>query len=127
MHAGFVALRRACPMNMWLPPKPRPQSNEVLADVARIETLWSECRVSFGGAGPFLFGAFGAADAMYAPVVARFHTYGITVGDPARAYMNAVMALPAWTQWRAAALKEPWIMRHNEPDWPMVRGALVAE
>jgi glutathione S-transferase len=127
MHAGFVALRRACPMNMWLPPKPRPQSKEVLADVVRIETLWSECRASFGDAGPFLFGAFGAADAMYAPVVARFHTYGITVGDPARAYMNAVMALPAWTQWRAAALKEPWIMRHNEPDWPLVRGVLVAE
>ena len=96
MHAGFMALRRACPMNMWLPPKPRPQSDEVMADVARIEALWSDCRARFGSGGPFLFGAFGAADAMYAPVVARFHSFGIPVGAAARAYMDAVMALPAW-------------------------------
>jgi len=121
MHAGFTALRHACPMNMWLPPKPRPQSDEVMADVARIEALWSDCRTRFGTGGPFLFGAFGAADAMYAPVVARLHNFGLPVGKPARAYMAAVMGLPAWAQWRDAALKEPWIMRHNEPDWPLVR------
>jgi glutathione S-transferase len=122
MHAGFGALRRACPMNLWLPVKPRPQSDEVMADVARIEALWSDCRARFGRSGPFLFGAFCAADAMYAPVVARFHNYGIPVGAGTRAYMDAVMALPAWTAWRDAAFKEPWIMRHNEPDWPLVRG-----
>ena len=122
MHAGFMALRKACPMNMWLPPKPRPQSEEVMADVARIEALWRDCRARFGGQGPFLFGAFGAADAMYAPVVARFYNFGIPVGPEAHAYMDAVMALPAWTAWRNAAFAEPWVMRHNEPDWPLVRG-----
>ncbi len=84
MHAGFVALRRACTMNFWLPPKPRPQSEEVMADVARIEALWRDCRARFGqtrnGPVPFCSAPFGAADAMYAPVVARFHNYGIPVG-----------------------------------------------
>ncbi len=124
MHAGFMALRKACPMNLWLPPKPRPQSAEVMADVARIEAIWRDCRARFGGqhGGPFLFGGFGAADAMYAPVVARLHHYGIPVGEDAGGYMEEVMALPAWTEWRDAALKEPWIMRHNEPDWPLARG-----
>jgi glutathione S-transferase len=122
MHAGFAALRRACPMNLWLPPKPRPQSDEVIADVARIEALWNDCRARFGKGGPFLFGAFCAADAMYTPVVARFYNFGVPVGAAARSYMEAVMSLPAWAQWREAALKEPWVMRHNEPDWPLVRG-----
>jgi glutathione S-transferase len=125
MHAGFSALRRACPMNLWLPPKPRPQSDEVMANVARIDALWRDCRARFGKGGPFLFGTFGAADAMYAPVVARFHNYGISVSETAQAYMDAVMALPAWAEWRAAALKETWVMRNNEPDWPLVRGESV--
>jgi glutathione S-transferase len=127
MHAGFGALRRACPMNLWLPVKPRPQGNEVMAEVARIEALWSDCRARFGRSGPFLFGAFCAADAMYAPVVARLHNYGLGVGKTARTYMDVVMGLPAWTQWREAALKEPWIMRHNEPDWPLVRGITFSQ
>ncbi|HZT25433.1 MAG TPA: glutathione S-transferase family protein [Pseudolabrys sp.] len=127
MHAGFAALRRACPMNMWLPPKPRRQTDEVMADVARIEALWVDCRRRFGQNGPFLFGAFCGADAMYAPVVARFHSFGIPVGRDARAYMDAVMGLPAWGEWCAAALQEPWIMRHNEPDWPLVRGVAVQQ
>ncbi len=122
MHAGFVALRNACTMNFWLPPRPRPQSDEVLANVARIEAIWRDCRARFGGGGPFLFGRYGAADAMYAPVVARFHNYGLPVGREAHAYMDAVMALPAWIEWREAAFKEPWVMQHNEPDWPLVRG-----
>jgi glutathione S-transferase len=127
MHAGFQPLRRACTMNLWLPPKPRPQSEEVLADVARIDAIWSECRARFGRGGPFLFGTFGAADAMYAPVVARFHTYGLPTSATARAYMDAVMALAAWRAWYDAAMKETWIMRHNEPDWPLVRGAAVSQ
>jgi glutathione S-transferase len=127
MHAGFAALRRACPMNLWLPLKPRPQTDEVMADVARIEALWSDCRARFGQGGRFLFGAFCGADAMYAPVVARLHNYGLGVGKPARVYMDAVMALPAWAEWRDAALKEPWVMRHNEPDWPLVRGVTVSQ
>lgn len=126
MHAGFQALRRDCTMNLWLPPKPRPQNEEVMNDVRRIEAIWADCRARFGKGGPFLFGAFGNADAMYAPVVARFHNYGLPVSAETRAYMDAVMALPAWQEWLAAALKEPWVMKHNEPEWPLVRGVAVA-
>jgi len=130
MHAGFQALRRNCPMNMGLPPKPRPQGDDVMADVKRIDALWNDCRTRFGqrteNAAPFLFGAFGAADAMYAPVVARFHSYGIPLSKTARAYMDAVMALPAWIEWCEAAAREPWVMRHNEPDWPLVRGTPIS-
>jgi glutathione S-transferase len=122
MHGGFMPLRRNCPMNLWLPPKPRAQPDEVMDNVRRIDALWSDCRARFGASGPFLFGGFGAADAMYAPVVSRLHSYGLCVSDVARAYMDAVMALPAWREWREAALKEPWVMQGNEPDWPLVRG-----
>jgi glutathione S-transferase len=122
MHGGFQALRRNCPMNMWLPPKKRPQPDEVTADVRRIDALWSDCRSRFGQGGLFLFGGFGAADAMFAPVVSRLHSYRFDVGKAARAYMDAVMAMPAWAEWRQAALEEPWVMKGNEPDWPLVRG-----
>jgi glutathione S-transferase len=90
-------------------------------DVVRIEAIWSQCRARFGGDGDFLYGAFGAADAMYAPVVSRFHTYAIEVGAVARDYMHAVMDIPAWKEWREAALREPWLLPHNEVDWPEVR------
>ena len=120
MHAGFAPLRRHCPMNMWRPVKARELLPEVAADVSRIEAIVTECRERFGQGGAFLFGAFGAADAMYAPAVARLHTYGIAVGPVAEAYKQAMMALPGWTEWRAAALKEPWIMASGEPDWPVV-------
>lgn len=128
MHGGFQPLRQACTMNLWLPVKPRPQSEAVLANVARIDTLWCDCRARFGqkAGGPFLFGAFGAADAMYAPVVARFHTYGLPVSATARAYMDAVMATSAWREWFDAAMRETWIMQHNEPDWPLVRGVAIS-
>jgi glutathione S-transferase len=122
---GFQALRKNCPMNMWLPAKPRPQPDEVMENVRRIDSLWSDCRARFGTGGAFLFGTFGAADAMYAPVVSRLHTYGIDVGKESRAYMDAVMTLPAWSDWRAAGRKEPWVMKGNEPDWPLVRGVKV--
>jgi glutathione S-transferase len=122
MHAGFMPLRKNCPMNMWLPVRNRPQGEDVMADVGRIDALWSDCRARYGQGGPFLFGDFTAADAMYAPVVARLHSFGLPVGPASRAYMDAVMALAAWQEWCDAALKEKWIMRHNEPDWPLVRG-----
>jgi len=125
MHAGFQPLRKNCPMNLWLPVKPRPQPDDVMDNVHRIEQLWTDCRARFGQDGPFLFGSFGAADAMYAPVVSRLHTFGIAVDRVARAYMDAVMGLPAWTEWRTAALQESWIMKGNEPDWPLVRGIPV--
>jgi glutathione S-transferase len=120
MHAGFLPLRRELPMNMWRPVKPRELTSKTAANVARIDAMWTDCRNRFGAGGPFLFGAFGAADAMYAPVVSRFHTYGVAVGPVSRAYMDAVMALPAWAEWRAAALREPWILAEDEVDWPTV-------
>ena len=120
MHAGFAPLRRHCPMNMWRLVKPRELTPEVAADVRRIDAVFTECRERFGQGGEFLFGAFGAADAMYAPVVSRLATYGIPVGAVAEAYTEAVMALPGWAEWRAAALKEPWIMANAEVDWPVV-------
>jgi glutathione S-transferase len=118
MHAGFQPLRRQLPMNMWRPVKPRALDLEAAANVSRIDAIWSECLTKFGG--PFLFGKFGAADAMFAPIVSRFYTYAVEVGAAARSYMNAVMALPAWTEWRTAALREPWVLSHDEVDWPEV-------
>ena len=118
MHAGFLPLRRHLPMNVARPAKRRVLDDGAAADVARIDAIWSGCRTKFGG--PFLFGRFGAADAMYAPVVWRFHTYAVDVGAAARSYMAAVMALPAWAEWRDAARREPWVLPHDEVDWPDV-------
>ena len=120
MHGGFLPLRRLLPMNMWRPVIKRDLTPEVETNVARIEAMWADCRARFGKSGPFLFGGFGAADAMYAPVVARFHTYAIAVGAGTRAYMDAVMALPAWREWVEAGIKEPWVLAEDEVDWPKV-------
>jgi glutathione S-transferase len=120
MHAGFLPLRRACPMNVWRPVKARELPEDARANVRRIDAMWTDCRTRFGDGGPFLFGSFGAADAMYAPVVSRLHTYAVDVGPIARAYMAAVMGLPAWAEWTAAALKEPWVLPEDEVDWPTV-------
>jgi len=120
MHAGFLALRRHLPMNVWRPVKLRPLDDGSKTNAARIDAIWRDCRARFAGAGPFLFGAFGAADAMYAPVVWRFHTYAVEVGAASRAYMDTMMALPAWRQWREAARGETWVLPHDEVDWPEV-------
>ncbi len=120
MHAGFVPMRRHLPMNMWRPVKPRELPADVAANVRRVERIWTDCRMRFGQGGPFLFGAFGAADAMYAPVVSRFQTYAVDVAAPARAYMAALAALPAWAAWRAAGVQEPWVLPEDEVDWPTV-------
>jgi len=118
MHAGFQPLRRQFPMNMRRPVKAHELNADAASDVRRIETLWGDCRARFGQGGPFLYGAFGAADAMYAPVVSRFHTYGVEVGGATRDYMRATMALPAWDEWREAARREPWVIPQDEIDWP---------
>ena len=120
MHAGFQALRRDLPMNIRRPVKVRPLDAAAVTDATRIDAIWSECRARFGAGGPYLYGTFGAADAMYAPVVWRFHTYGVEVGAVARDYMNALMAMPAWIEWREAARREPWVLPHDEVDWPDV-------
>ncbi len=120
MHSGFGALRRQLPMNIRRPVKPRSLDAAAAADVSRIDAIWSECRTRFAAAGPFLYGSFGAADAMYAPVVWRLHTYAVDVSAAARAYMTAVMTLPAAVEWRDAARRETWVLPHDEVDWPEV-------
>jgi glutathione S-transferase len=120
MHAGFMPLRRHLPMNMARPVKTRALDDGAVADVARVDAIWSVCRTKFGGGGAFLFGSFGAADAMYAPVVSRFHTYAVEVSAAAREYMRAMMAPPAWREWRDAARREPWVLPHDEVDWPEI-------
>ena len=121
MHAGFLPLRRQLPMNVRRPVMPRALDADAAADVARIDAIWNECRARFGSGGPYLYGAFTAADAMYAPVVWRFHTYAVEVSATAGDYMGALMALPAWNEWRDAARREPWVLPHDEVDWPDVK------
>ncbi|HVX98225.1 MAG TPA: glutathione S-transferase family protein [Pseudorhodoplanes sp.] len=116
MHGGFAPLRTHCPMNMRRPPGKRNLPTDAAADARRIDSIWTECRKRFGGNGPFLFGAFGAADAMYAPVVSRFVTYEIDASPQAREYIAAVTALPAWAEWRDAGVREPWRIDADEID-----------
>ena len=114
MHASFQALRDACPTNFRRAPKAIALSDAVKADVARIEAAWAGARETFGKAGPFLYGRFSAADAMFAPVVNRFHAYAVPVGPATRAYMEAIMALPAWKAWIADGEAEPWRIEKYE-------------
>jgi glutathione S-transferase len=116
MHAGFSNLRNACPMNLRRPPKSVVLNDATRADIARIEEIWRDCRQAYGKGGKFLFGRFCNADAMFAPVVTRFETYAIPVAKDTRAYMDAVMATKAFQKWKSAALKETWILPHDEVD-----------
>jgi glutathione S-transferase len=122
MHAGFQALRGACPMNLGKRYAARDRGPDVAKNVARISEIWREARSRFGekAGGPFLYGEFSAADAMYAPVVARLDTYAIPVDEVSAEYMRAVFALPAYRQWRDAALKERWIVALDEVDEPAI-------
>ncbi len=108
MHGGFQALRNHCPTQFLRAVRKRELTPEVEADVARIEAAWAGARSRFGAAGPYLFGEFSAADAMFAPVVNRFHIYDIAVRPETRAYMDAIQALPAWKAWIEGAQREPW-------------------
>jgi glutathione S-transferase len=121
MHAGFAPLRNECGMNFWRPPGKRAVSAEAQANIARVQEIWSDARERYGAGGPFLFGTFTIADAMYAPVVSRFETYAVDVMPTVKAYMQAMIALPAWQEWRDAALREPWVIPTFEYDWPEVR------
>jgi len=116
MHSGFSALRNACPMNIRRPPKPVPLADPVKADIARVETIWRECRKKFGKGGPFLFGKFSIADAMYAPVASRFSTYLLATGDDTRAYVTTILGTSAFKPWQEAAMKESWIIPADEVD-----------
>lgn len=114
MHAGFQALRQACPMNLAKRFARKDRGDAARADVARVAQIWAEARSRFGAGGSFLYGAFSAADAMYAPVVTRLDTYQIEVDAPTRAYMDAVLAHPAFVRWRTEALAEPWTIEKYE-------------
>lgn len=116
MHAGFPALRSACPMNLGKRFPERDRGPDVARDVARIEAIWADARTRFGGGGPFLFGAFGAADAMYAPVVTRLDTYGFAVSPETRSYMDAVLGTGGFRLWLDAALAETWMVASDEVD-----------
>lgn len=114
MHSGFAALRNECGMNLHRPVGGVALSPDARADIARVEQIWIECRERSGQSGPFLFGTFGGADAMFAPVVHRFRTYAIEVAPTARGYMDAMMALPAFQEWTSAALAETLIIEKFE-------------
>lgn len=114
MHSGFLALRQTCPMNLSKRFKTPALSEDVIANVARIEEIWRETRATHARTGPYLYGDFTAADAMYAPVVTRLDTYQIPVAAETRAYMEAILAHPSFLQWKSDALKEPWTLTEYE-------------
>jgi glutathione S-transferase len=114
MHSGFAALRNECGMNLHRPVGAIALSDEARGNIARIEQIWLECRARYGTSGPFLFGAFGGADAMFAPVVHRFRTYAIEVAAEAKAYMATMMSLPAFQEWTSAGLAETIVIDRFE-------------
>ena len=114
MHSGFLPLRNECGMNLHRPIGAVTLSADARANIARVEQIWTDCRARYGKAGPFLFGAFTGADAMYAPVVHRFRTYAIKVGPLAQAYMQTMMALPAFAEWTKAGLAETLVIEKFE-------------
>jgi len=116
MHAGFAALRSACPMNLGKKYAQKDRGEAVARDVARFSEIVRQAREPFGAGGPFLFGAFSAADAMYAPLVTRLDTYSIALDATTQAYVDAILALPSFQEWRSAALTEEWIVDADEVD-----------
>ena len=114
MHSGFAALRNECGMNLHRPVGAIALSDNARADIARIQQIWTECRERYGKLGPFLFGGFGGADAMFAPVVHRFRSYAVPVTPQVREYMEAMMAFPAFAEWTRAGLAETIIIEKFE-------------
>lgn len=108
MHAGFTALRSQCAMNMKKCEIVEP-SAETSLDITRIERLWADARAMVKG-GDFLYGHFTIADAMYAPVISRFISYGIKVSDDSRRYIGTIMNYPAFLEWQESALQEKWVL-----------------
>ncbi|MGU3494911.1 glutathione S-transferase family protein [Xanthobacteraceae bacterium A53D] len=121
MHSGFTGVRRELPMNLARPPEPFALGAKAQGDVARITAIFNAARSRFGADGPFLFGAFSAADAMFAPVATRFDTYQVPLDAVSRSYVDAVLAQPDFVRWRDAALKEEWVVAEDEVDWPTVK------
>jgi glutathione S-transferase len=114
MHSGFMALRNECGMNLHRPIRSVALSDDARDNVARIQAIWADCYQRYGKQGPFLFGAFGGADAMFAPVVHRFRTYAIPVQGDARHYVDAMNALPAFAEWTRDGLAETLVIDRIE-------------
>lgn len=112
MLSSFSHLRNDCPMNMRREPAKVAVSAGLAKDVARVEALWANCLAASGG--PFLFGSFTLADAMFAPVVNRLDVYAFDVSPVTQAYMDTMKALPAWQEWEAAGRAEPWFVEEDE-------------
>lgn len=114
VHAGFATLRSQAPMNLRASHPGKVALDAVANDLHRIETLWWDLLSVSGG--PYLFGAFTAADAMFAPIATRLRVYDLPVSDRAGAYVEAIYSLPAFQQWLSLALKEPWVVDDDEID-----------
>lgn len=110
--SGFRGIRNACPMNLRRPRKAMPITAEMRTDIDRIEAIWHGSIRRSGG--PFLFGTFSAADAMYAPVINRFEAYVLSEHPETLAYIAAMKTHPAWLAWAADAAKESWIVEEDE-------------
>ena len=118
MHSSFVALRREHSMNVRQIYPPQPPSEAVTADLTRIMELWAQARARWGGEGEFLFGEFGAADIMFAPVCTRIVTYSLPIARFAGAYIAAVLAHPFMQDWIAGAQEEEWVLEQYERPEP---------
>ncbi|MGH1425173.1 MAG: glutathione S-transferase N-terminal domain-containing protein [Pseudooceanicola sp.] len=123
MHAGFGALRTDCPMQLITQNKGFPASDDVKADLARIQTLWALARKNRTSDGPWLFGEYSLADAFFAPVAARIAGYDLPVGPDAAAYVAHTLADPAFRRWRALGLTvtydpNPYALDLPQADWP---------
>ena len=114
MHSGFSTLRSLWPMNARARNRRTAVTAALEADVERIDELWNDCRGRFGGGGPWLFGDYSIADAMYAPVVLRFNTYAARISQTARWYMATVLEDAPLQQWLQAAKQEPWTIAVEE-------------
>ena len=115
MHAGFAPLRNDYPMNIRGRDRRVPMTPPLAAAIARIDALWSSCRARYGAYGPWLFGAYSAADAMYLPVAFRFQTYGAGgLGAESRGYLATALADPVIEPWVRAAEEETEVIGHSE-------------
>jgi glutathione S-transferase len=114
MHAGFQALRAAWPMNARARHRHTAMTPTLKADVERIDQIWGDCRRRYGGGGPWLFGDYSVADAMYAPVVLRFNTYGAPICESAHSYLAHAIEDATLQEWILAAKEEPWVIASCE-------------
>ena len=114
MHSSFAALRRKHSMNVRQVFPAVAPDEDVRGELARIMELWAQARARFGGTGDFLFGDFGAADIMYAPVVTRIVTYQLPIARFAAPYMDSVLRHPFMQDWIAGAQEEEWVIEQYE-------------